>query len=585
MTLAALLIAGIAAAQQDGGEVAWVQVESAPTLSIAQDRARDYAARLDNVAGFRSGSGWFAIALGPYTPQDAARERTALRATGAIPSDSYVVDGAGYGARFWPVGPRGGAPVAPNAETPVVPPAPDPAPVPTVQSGDGPSETLALETLAEARASERALTRPEREGLQEALRWFGHYTGAIDAAFGPATRRAMAGWQAAHGFAPTGVLTTAQRAALREAWRAPFDALGLATVRDERAGIEMLMPAAKVAYARTEPPFVHYDATDDGGMRLLLISQAGGEATLSGLYDVLQTLEIVPREGPRERAPREFRIRGQAPGLSSHAYARLSGGAVKGFVLVWREGDPRVMERVIARMEESLRPLSAVLPDAPVTETAEPQPDLLAGLRIRQPLRVRTGFFVDAEGRVLTSDAAVADCGRVTLGDDLDASVDARDATAGLALLRPAVALAPRAVARFAEDVAPPRAEVAVAGFPWGGVLRLPVLTYGTLAAHTGLDGEAGLARLDLAVRPGDGGGPVLDPQGRVVALMRPPAEQGARRLPDGVSLAVDAGRVVRFLSDSGVTPAEAAAAAVPLDPENLADLAADLALSVTCWE
>ena len=582
MILAMLLLARIGAAQQDGGDVAWVQIESAPTLSLAQDRARAYAARLDNVAGFRSGSGWFAVALGPYAPGDAARELAGLRATGAIPADAYVVDGAGYGERFWPVGAGAGAPVAPNAEALIA--APDRDPVPTALPGDRPDETL-----AEARASEQALTRAEREELQQALQWFGHYTGAIDAAFGPATRRAMADWQGAQGIAPTGVLTTAQRAALRQAYRAPFDALGLATRRDDRAGVEMLMPAAKVARARTEPPFVHYDATDDSGMRLLLISQAGGEATLRGLYDVLQTLEIMPREGPREYAPREFRIRGVAPGLSSHAHARLSDGAVKGFVLVWREGDPRVMERVVARMEESLRFLPAVLPDmlpdVPEAAMAGPRPDLLAGLRIRQPLRVRTGFFVDGTGGVLTSDAAVAGCGRVTLGDDLEVSVVARDAAAQLALLRPETALAPRAVARFAAAGPARRTEVAVAGFPWGEVLRLPVLTYGLLAAGTGLDGEPGLARLDLAARPGDDGGPVLDPRGRVIALLRAPAEHGAQRLPEGVSLAVDARRLMQFLEDSGVSPAPAAGETAPLSPDDLADLAADLALRVTCWE
>jgi len=36
------------------------------TLAEAQERARGYAARFDNVAGFRLNSGWYALALGPY---------------------------------------------------------------------------------------------------------------------------------------------------------------------------------------------------------------------------------------------------------------------------------------------------------------------------------------------------------------------------------------------------------------------------------------------------------------------------------------------------------------------------------------
>jgi hypothetical protein len=61
------------------------------------------------------------------------------------------------------------------------------------------------------------------------------------------------------------------------------------------------MPTGMVEFARYEAPFAHYDSKDGSGVRVLLISQSGDQRTLFGLYDIMQTLEIVPLEGQRER--------------------------------------------------------------------------------------------------------------------------------------------------------------------------------------------------------------------------------------------------------------------------------------------
>ena len=59
-----------------------------------------------------------------------------------------------------------------------------------------------------------------REAIQVALQWEGFYTQAIDGAFGPGTRRAMAAYQRARGFPETGVLTTRQRTQLVDEYKA-----------------------------------------------------------------------------------------------------------------------------------------------------------------------------------------------------------------------------------------------------------------------------------------------------------------------------------------------------------------------------
>src|SRR5690606_15336340 len=139
-------------------------------------------------------SGWYAIVLGPYPPEEAARQLELLRGERLIPSDSYIADAGRFRQRFWPVGEAAVVPAAPApaeaaTETPVIATA-EPAPV----------ETPAIEeTPAQARAAEAALDADERKALQEALQWYGHYTGAIDGAIGPGTRKSMAAWQIANG--------------------------------------------------------------------------------------------------------------------------------------------------------------------------------------------------------------------------------------------------------------------------------------------------------------------------------------------------------------------------------------------------
>ncbi len=358
------VLAGIANAQ-----ATWVQVEAHNSLTSAQDSLRDYADNLKDVNGFSMGSGWYAIALGPYDEEGAIARLQFLRAQRAIPPDAFLVDSSAYSQQFWPIGatalntpvieqPNTGqadqtAAVEPQPQAATEPAAPVVAPVPPE------------ETRREALRSESQLGRDERADLQVALQWFGFYNGAIDAAFGPGTRGSMADYQEAKGYDPTGVLTTRQRDELLGDYQAVLASLGLRLVRDDVAGIEVELPLAMVAHERYDPPFAHYTAKGDSGVKVLLISQTGDQATLLGLFDIMQTLEIVPLAGERNRRNDSFTLTGENPEITSYTYAVLTGGAVKGFTLIWPAGDDARREVTLKAMRDSFRPIEgAVLPDA-----------------------------------------------------------------------------------------------------------------------------------------------------------------------------------------------------------------------------
>ncbi len=553
----------------------WVQIEAKRSLGEAQDRVRDYAGSLNGVNGFAMRSGWYAIALGPFAPDDAELQLLRLRAEGRIPRDSFIADGSDFRQRFWPVGAAvlnapAVVPDSPVEETATAPILPSPQP-------------LSGETVAEARDSERRLSGAEREELQVALKWEGFYEGAIDGAIGPGTRTSMAAWQSANGHEPTGVLTSAQRREVVAVYREMLASIGLTRQIDAKAGIEIDLPTAMVGFDRYDPPFAYYEPKGDSGVKVLLISQTGDKTTLAGLFDILQTLETVPLNGARELAGSSFTLTGENAEIYSYTYAETVAGQVKGFMVVLPAGDERRRGLVIDAMRASFSALpDAVLPDLIAGGTAQSR-DLLAGLEIRQADRVRSGFYVDAAGAVLTAIESVDQCGRVTLDDEVEAEVVARDAGLGLALLRPRTALAPISFARFQPRQPRLSSEVAVSGFSYEGQLGAPTLTYGTLEDVKGLNGEASVTRLAMVTTTGDAGGPVFDMTGSVMGMLLPPARPAGRVLPEEVNFATDAMSIIGFLSDNGIVAA-ASDAASDIAPEDLTTAAADLTVQVSCW-
>ena len=577
VTVSALLGAPEAQAQDQR----WVQVEAHRDLDVAIERARLIESRLGNVSGFRLPSNWYALSLGPFdTETDAFLVRMQLRSEAAIPADAFVSDGTDYLEQVFP---------EPGADTTQL--VPDAAGV-TQQAADTPDAVAEAEappvpepeeTLREAQASEQLLDRDARAALQTALQWFGFYDLAIDAAFGPGTRRSMGAWQLEQGYESTGVLTTRQRAELMEAYRSERAELGMQTVRDEMAGISIDLPLAMVDFDRHETPFVHFNARDESGVQILLISQSGTQATLFGLYEMMQTLEIVPLEGMRERRQNSFILTGQNENLRSHTVAQFRNGEIKGYTLVWTPERDAQMERVLPMMEASFNPLSGTLPDSAGQASAVSRSDLLAGLAVRRPDFSRSGFFIDASGRVLTTSEAVSQCERITIDEVHGARVVARDETLGLAVLEPETPLAPLAYAEFLDRASPLGSEITIAGFPFEDVMARPVLTFGRVEALEGLNGEQDRLRLSADLRAGDRGGPVFGTNGGVIGLLMGPLGDGTQLLPEDVNFAINSEAIRRFLDAGAISSGDFDAnTAVP--PEMLTRMAGDLTVLVSCW-
>ncbi len=550
-------------------EQAWLQIEAQPSLAAAQDRARAYAALFPDVAGFQIRSGWYAIALGPYAPEVAAGRIFDLKRENMIPGDSFITDDSDHGQQFWPIGQVG------DADTTAV--------VDSLAAVE-PIE-LADETVREAKASEAELTRDDRKALQTALGWYGFYTAAVDGSFGPGTRNSMAAWQGANGFEATGVLTTAQRAALIINYQTDQAEFGFETITEAEAGIEITLPMSLIQFDRYEPPFVHFTEKDGSGLQVYLISEPGDQSSLFGLYDILQTLEVVPADGERLRGEDSFAINAQSATVQSYAYAETSKGMVKGYMVVWKPADADRMTRILPALKASFRPLGDKALDpglVPMDEAA--RSGLLSGLEVKTPILSRSGFFIDAAGTVLTTIDAVGTCGRVTIDHDIDATVRFSDAATGLAVLTPAQPMAPNAFAQFQTGAMRLGSEISVAGYSYETKLPAPVLSFGVLEEDKGLNGEAGIARLAIALLPGDAGGPVVDQSGSVIGMALPAVGDGARLLPDGVGFAASGAAITAVLTQAGITTRASTQTAIAT-PDALNAAALGMTVLVSCWE
>lgn len=548
----------------------WVQIEAQPTQTEAEERASDYANRLEDVNGFALSTGWFAIALGPYSEFESQQVLDNLRQQGLIPGDSFISDGVNFRRQFWI-------------------PSPTANPQPTIAQSQPAASEPPDETPAQARASEALLSSDERKLLQTALQWAGFYNSTIDGAFGRGTRSSMAAYQQARGYETTGILTSRQRSELIADYNKILEGLDLQTIRNEEAGISLSLPTSMVAFDKIDPPFVHYKSLTPDGARVVLISQEGSRATLASLYEVMQTLEIVPPNGERRLRGDSFVLNGRNDLINSYTQAELSGGLIKGFTLVWPAGDQQRLTRLTDTMRASFVPFgSYALDETLATDTEDQRIDLLAGLEIRQPKQTRSGFFISSDGLIASSSDAVENCGRLTLADESDLDPILTDNQLGIAILKPK---SPTVAPRFAQllaGVSRLNSEVMVSGFSYGGALEAPSMTYGTIADIRDLDGSDTHQRLSITTRSGDLGGPVLSDAGYVVGIMTPANISTGQILPKQVGIAARSDAVLGALDTSQLNASRVStdtASHSRLTQPQMVSLANDITVLVQCWE
>lgn len=157
-----------------------------------------------------------------------------------------------------------------------------------------------------------------------------------------------------------------------------------------------------------------------------------------------------------------------------------------------------------------------------------------------------TGFFVTDQGHLLTCYHIVRDRPTITVslnGHDYTAEVLATDPENDLALLKIDATSMPMPIGS-ARDVRVGE-EVIVLGFPLASIQGQEMrASFGRVNALSSLDSDTRHLQVDAPVQPGNSGGPLIGPDGRVVGIMSARLDDLATlratgALPENVSFAV----------------------------------------------
>ena len=562
----------------------WIQVEARPDLKSAMNRIKVYRTKISNVVGFEIEGGWFGITLGPYKSHIADALLAEFKEKGLIPPDSFVARRVTYGSQFYT--PRTSSPqlIAEQslnqAEIETTTQVVTEIAIATKTATE--LELSDAEKLEITKISENALTFDEKKYLQRALAWANHYQGAIDGLYGPETRQAMLDWQIKNRYPHTGFMAPAERSLLLNKYTPVISKLNLVQISNLRAGITLLVPRGILGPAKYEAPFVRFEATDNSNTQIILISQVGDATRLKALFEVIQTLDIVPKGGILNLGEAGFSIETSNNELFTTGFAKLIDGKIKGAILVWPSEDEARRLRLKAQIFDSFGSLGGVLPEAEFFETGLLPKDLISGLKIRQPIFARSGVFLNAEGVVLTANRDLELCGSIELGFGTQAKVKAFNSH--LAVLTPMEKISPPGITSFQLGPLKAPRRITAGGYSFGGSLGAPTLTRGLLQELGDLSGNDKISRLQIDTLPGDAGGPIYDSGGNVIGILLPKSAETERQLPNNVNFSANWNLISSLLNEANISISLTEDKPHP-DLISLSDAAKNTIALITCWE
>lgn len=200
-----------------------------------------------------------------------------------------------------------------------------------------------------------------------------------------------------------------------------------------------------------------------------------------------------------------------------------------------------------------------------------------------------TGFFITAEGHLLTNHHVVNGCSRVRVqqvgGAAQSARVLATDAQNDLGLL--VTDMKPPAVAPLRSDVKLGE-NISVYGFPLSNVLASTGnFTVGYVSALAGLRDNSSQLQISAPVHPGNSGGPVLDRSGNVVGvvvsvLTSVRVSETTNMVPQNVNFAIKSQTALGFI-DANNVKLKSVQKTTSLDSAEVAEQARLFTMKVLC--
>jgi len=390
--------------------------------------------------------------------------------------------------------------------------------------------------------------------LQMALQLLGYYPGKLDGIFGSGSFGGLHRFLREQGLPKTDRIDNSVVQAVYQELQRQFGVRDLQWLRSERLGTRLMVPADFVTHDRTTPPYVSFRPAEGSFLSMTLISMIGTLQTFEALY---QTLRV--HAGARQReAPysdREFSILATRDGMNVYARViRIERTRIRGAVLSWPRNGPERFDDVARLMIATLTEISREGFDLGNGTTFDQITDLdSSNAVVQSPIRFGSGFFLGADGHVVTSHSNVSSCDRILVDNIHEYTVRGSDIGQDMALLAPVNSATAYAVAdlRTGHGMAGP--QIYSAGYPFNDGLAEPTIAERSLRRLSPTDGTESIIAVDGPVARGEIGGPVTDKDGAVIGMLALPGEV-AQYLPTGHAVVNSAELLVDFLARHAVS-------------------------------
>jgi TPR repeat protein len=201
-----------------------------------------------------------------------------------------------------------------------------------------------------------------------------------------------------------------------------------------------------------------------------------------------------------------------------------------------------------------------------------------------------TGFFINADGMIVTNHHVVAKCSEIRVSAlGKAATLETADQANDLAVLKTDGKVGVNARLADATKLRQGQ-EIATFGFPLDGYLPATGnITTGLISALSGPSNNSSLIQISTPVQPGSSGGPVLNMSGEVVGVVVGKADAiGIARVTgdilQNVNFAISAGTLRAFLESNRIEYSGSSLVSFTKRPDALADEARKFTTKIECW-
>jgi TPR repeat protein len=216
-------------------------------------------------------------------------------------------------------------------------------------------------------------------------------------------------------------------------------------------------------------------------------------------------------------------------------------------------------QAIAKRCSDVLATCEAIPGASPSLANGTPRPLTSQPMMATQVVATGSGFFINADGQIITNAHVVDGCAAVKLSSGVTLKQVAIDSDSDLALLN-----AGRKATSFARLRGGKGARlgesVIAAGYPLAGMLGSgTIVSSGNISALAGLGNDRRNIQISAPVQPGNSGGPLIGDDGAIVGVVSSKLDAikvaGAiNDIPQNVNFAVSLGTLQSFLNANNVS-------------------------------